>query len=111
MEGTAPNTCPAASSIRHGHQTFNPQSKPRPLAGVTRLRRWPTDMKTAISTIMAATLALCAIAAPAEDAAEIDKHQVIEITAAELAEHLGDETAEPGCLVVGNGPDPEPVQE
>src|SRR5690606_18436492 len=38
-QGVALNTCPAASSIRHDHSTFNPQSKPRPRAGVRGLRR------------------------------------------------------------------------
>ncbi len=33
------NTCPAPSSIRHDHFTINPQSKPRPRAGVGGLRR------------------------------------------------------------------------
>ena len=39
-QGVALNTCPAASSIRHDHSTLNPQSKPRPRAGVRGLRRW-----------------------------------------------------------------------
>jgi hypothetical protein len=36
-QDVALNTCPAASSIRHDHSTFNPQSKPRPRAGVRGL--------------------------------------------------------------------------
>ena len=39
-QGVALNTCPAASSIRYDHSTFNPLSKPRPRAGVRGLRRW-----------------------------------------------------------------------
>ena len=38
-EGVALNTCPAASSIRDDDSTINPQSKPRPQAGVRGLRR------------------------------------------------------------------------
>ena len=40
--GGALNSCPAASSIRHDHSTINPQSKPRPRAGVRGLRRSTT---------------------------------------------------------------------
>jgi hypothetical protein len=36
-QGVALNTCPAASSISHDNSTFNPQSKPRPRAGVRGL--------------------------------------------------------------------------
>ena len=38
-EGVAPNACPVASSNRHGHSTFNSQSKPHPRSGVGGLRR------------------------------------------------------------------------
>ena len=45
-QGVAPNTCSAASSIRHDHSTLNPQSKPRPRAGVRGLRRSLKNLKT-----------------------------------------------------------------
>jgi len=45
MEGVALNTCPAASSIRHDHSNLNPQSKPRPRAGVRGLQRSAKKMK------------------------------------------------------------------
>jgi hypothetical protein len=47
-QGVALNTCPAASSIRHDHSTFNPQSKPRPRAGVRGLRR---SYETAVNIV------------------------------------------------------------
>ena len=42
---------PAASSIRHDHSTLNPQSKPRPRAGVRGLRRSP-KMKTLVLSLV-----------------------------------------------------------
>ena len=44
QQGVALNTCPAASSNRYDHSTFNPHSKPRPRAGVRGLRRSPETM-------------------------------------------------------------------
>jgi ribosomal protein S12 len=38
-QGTALNTCPAASSICYDYSTFNPQSKSRPQQGCLRIKR------------------------------------------------------------------------
>jgi hypothetical protein len=50
-QGVALNTCPAASSSRHDHSMFNPQSKPRPRAGVRGLRRSAKNKNTISSTM------------------------------------------------------------
>ena len=46
QHGGAQNLCPAAISIRHDHSTLNPESKPRPRAGVRGLRRFSRKMTT-----------------------------------------------------------------